>query len=99
MPDICFSVRRIERFSVFTGLIGIIGIVAIFFPHHTAAWDMDSSKTRANQPACTACLRVMGEEDGNDTAARTLRIGVNLGDVNVAGTSSLSNLRLTRQNS
>jgi hypothetical protein len=54
--DICFPVRRIERFSVFTGPIGIIGIVAIFFPHHTAAWDMDSSKTRANQPACTACL-------------------------------------------
>jgi hypothetical protein len=56
VPDILRSVRSVERFNVVTGPTVIIGIVAIFFPHHTAAWDMDSSKTRANQPACTACL-------------------------------------------
>jgi len=57
VPDIRFSVRRIERFSVVTGPTGIIGIVAIFFPQICGKAEyIDSAKIPVNQPGCAARL-------------------------------------------
>src|SRR6266478_9009451 len=70
VPDILFSVRRIDRFSVVIGPTGIMSIVAISSPIRGSLGDIHSSKTRADQPDCSKCLIFASGDMGSETGQR-----------------------------